>query len=563
MKKTKISDQQIAFIEFDLKNGDSKTKKIALQNLASLYRQGRFIPIDRLASVESQIVSLLLVIGQDKKVVRWALNALAQCGRWTTCQRYIESAIAIYAGEPEIEAAGAAALCKLLATHTDNIASLNKIDPKIWKLAALQACDPTRIDLSGIKINIQRDDKEILKLALITIGVNRDIEYLFDPKHSNGTFVRELCSHDDHIVQQYSVWAVAENARLNLDHLGLSFDNIDALRPNVQSKMYQLAAQRLPDLRRRLDIIVQGTCAHSSEAREGLAKGIRNKYFDGLESAIVPWFEQETERQIRANLAEHIAAHATECGPYLDIADRIFEDGDETLRGRILLGAEGTSLYGRLKSRHAPDLFSAVGDETDLVRLLRKAKGARSMPKKTVCMLLASPRGEKSLRLDEEVRDALQKLKLVERPSVEIELRSEWAVKLSDVTDHLLNSRPQIVHFSGHGGGGAILVEDQMGEGAPLTASGLAGLIEAVGNIECVVLNACNSADLSAAAVRHVKVAIGCDDTIDDSAAIAFTRSFYRSLAHGKDYKQSFKIAVADVNAQHGQAEARKYKILT
>ncbi|MDZ4055446.1 MAG: CHAT domain-containing protein [Polynucleobacter sp.] len=561
MKKKKISDQQAAFIESELKHGDSKARKVALQNLSALYRQGGVLGVEWITTVEAQIVSLLLVIGQDRKVVRWGLNALAQCGRWTTCQRYIESTLTMYSGDPEIEAAGAAALCKLLPSHTDQIDGLSKIDPRLWKLAALQTTDPRRIDLRGLKINVERDDEEILKLALITIGVNRDIENLFDPRHSNGTFVRELCAHDDPIVQQYSVWAVTENARLDLEHLGLSFDDIDGLRPNVQSKMYQLAAQRLPDFRRRLDLIVQGSYAESSEARVGLAKGVRRVFFDGLEAATLPWFEQETDRGIRGNLAEHIAAYASECGPYLDVAQQSFEE-DAGLRARILLGAEGTSFYGQLKSRQEPDLFSRIGDEGELTRMLRAAGEAKSVTKKTVCMLMAAPRDEKPLRLDEEVRDALQRLKLVEERRVDIELRSEWAVKLSEMTDHLLNAKPQIVHFSGHGGAGAIFLENEAGEAVPLSADGLAGIIDAVGNIECVILNACNSADLGAATKQYVKIVIGCDDTIADDAAITFTRSFYRSLAHGRDYRQSFKLAVADVNAQHGAIEAKKYKIL-
>jgi CHAT domain len=414
--------------------------------------------------------------------------------------------------------------------------------------------------LRDLKINVERDDKEILKLALITIGVNKDIEYLFHPRHSNGTFVHELCTHDDPIVQQYSVWAVTENARLDLQHLGLSFDHIEGLGPNVQSKMYQLAAQRLPDLRHRLDLIVEGSYANSLEAREGLAKGVRHSYFDGLETAVLPWFQHETAPVIRGHLAEHIAAYAADCGPYKDVAQQSFEE-DQTLRARILLGAEGTSLYGELKSHEEPDLFSRIGEKGNLSSLLKAARRLKSMPKKSVCMLMASPRGEAQLRLDEEVRDTVQKLKLVEEPAVEIELRVEWAVKLSEFTDHLLNSKPQIVHFSGHGGGGAIFFEDPLGMAAPLSADGLAGLIGAVGNVECVVLNACHSSDLGAATKPHVKVVIGCDNSIDDAAAVTFTRSFYRALAHGRDYESSFKIAVADVGAQNGPLEAEKYKI--
>src|ERR1700734_318980 len=112
MKRRKISDQQVAFVESELKHGDARAKKVALQRLSAQYRQGGFISGDRIGGVEAQIVSLLLVIGQDRKVVRWGLNALAQCGRWSTCQHYIEAAIRLYVGDPEIEAAGAAALCK-------------------------------------------------------------------------------------------------------------------------------------------------------------------------------------------------------------------------------------------------------------------------------------------------------------------------------------------------------------------------------------------------------------------------------------------------------------------
>lgn len=541
--------------------GDAKAQKIALQTISSLYRSGHFIPADRLAAIEGQIIYLLLSVGQDLKVIRWGLNALAQCGRWTTCKYSIESAIRLYAGNPEIEAAGAAALCKMLSGHTRDIEALNAIDPIIWKLAALQTCTPSRIDLSGIKININTDNVDVLKLALITIGVNRDIENLFDPKHSNGTFVRELCDHDDKIVQQYCVWAVTENSRLDLSHLGFSFDRIENLTPNVQSKMYQLAAEKLPDYQHRLNIIEQGSCAEHLEAREGLAKGVRKHYFDGLETAILPWFEQETDVRIRSSLAEHFAAFSDDCGPYFDKAEELFDD-EIGLRERILIGAEGKRLYGHIKGKDSPDLFSLLGDKHDLSEIIKNASRFKKMPQLNVCMLLASPKNETPLRLDEEIRDALEKLKLVNSPQVQLNIMHHMAVRLSDFTDHLLNTKPRIVHFSGHGGGGTILFEDAQGEGLPLTANALADIIDAVEGVECVILNACNSSDLASAVRPHVQVVIGCDDSIADDAAITFTKSFYRSLAHGRDYRQSFKIAVADVKAQNGPDEGDKYILI-
>lgn len=555
----KISEQQVALFEFELTRGDAKAKKVALQQISAAYRNGSYISGDRISDIEGRITSLLLVVGQDLKVVRWALNTLAQLGRWSTCQNYIEKALSLYEGNPEIEAAGVAALCRMLKVHTRDIEALGQIPPAIWKLAALQTSSAKNIDLGDLRINIQRDNKEILKLALIVIGLNKDIAHLFDPRHSNGTFVRELCRHDDAIVQQYSVWAVTENNNLTLEHLGLRFSEIEGLRPNVQSKMYQLAAQRVPDLRDRLDLIAKGSYSTSAEAREGLAKGVRDVYFDGVEEVIIPWFQQESVPGIRKVLVEHVAAYSDDCGPYADLARKIYDD-EPDLQKKILIGAEGTRLYGELKAAQQPDLLSFLDQKDDLVALLNASK-AMTIPKITVCMLLAAPRDEIRLRLDQEVRDIAEKIKLVKGPKVSVEIIPEWAVRISEVTDHLLNARPNVVHFSGHGEGGAIMVENEVGMSTPLNADGLSALIEAIGNIDCVVLNACFSDSIGIVLSKHVSCVIGCGDTIDDDAAVIFGRSFYRSLAHGRSYTEAYKIAVAEVLAQAGPDEAGKYRI--
>ena len=52
---------------------------------------------------------------------------------------------------------------------------------------------------------------------------------------------------------------------------------------------------------------------------------------------------------------------------------------------------------------------------------------------------------------------------------------------------------------------------------------------------------------------------IGCGDSIRDDAAIAFTRAFYRAIAHGNDYSQAFALARNDVRINCGDAEADKY----
>jgi hypothetical protein len=156
--------------------------------------------------------------------------------------------------------------------------------------------------------------------------VNRDIEHLFHPRHTNAAFVKHLGQHDDNVVQQYSVWSVIENRRLSFEDLGIPVDEIDNVAPNVQAKMYELIAGRDSDTRRRLDMTMHGSLHGSVEAREGLAKGIRKNYYDGLEEVTIDWFRGEQHKQIRELLIEHMGRFADTCGPYEDLVLEISEN---------------------------------------------------------------------------------------------------------------------------------------------------------------------------------------------------------------------------------------------
>jgi hypothetical protein len=339
-----------------LDRGDAKRKKVALQELCVLYRRGFILSAEETISFETTINGILLQDRQDLKVVRWCLNALAQFGHFTNSRIYVETALRSFAGHPEIEAAGVAALCHMFRGSVSDIEALAKIDPVIWKLAALQNTDPGKIQIGDVCIDIYVADPAVLRLGLITVGLNKDIENLFHPKHKNAEFVRHLGQHDDNVVQQYSVWSVIENRRLTFADLGIPLDSIERLAPNVQSKMYQLVAERDEDLRRRLDLTSRGSIAAPDDAREGLAKGIKDNYYDGLETVTIEWFQQEQHKPIRGILAEHVARFSDECGPYEDLALEINE-ADESLRGRLLLGAEGKPLYGKLKGTDSGRLF--------------------------------------------------------------------------------------------------------------------------------------------------------------------------------------------------------------
>jgi len=75
-------------------------------------------------------------------------------------------------------------------------------------------------------------------------------------------------------------------------------------------------------------------------------------------------------------------------------------------------------------------------------------------------------------------------------------------------------------------------------------------------------LSACFSEEVAKAVRSHVKWVIGCDNSIADKAAIAFSRAFYRALANGEDYEKAFRHARNEISLHGMSAEADKYKLI-
>jgi hypothetical protein len=85
----------------------------------------------------------------------------------------------------------------------------------------------------------------------------------------------------------------------------------------------------------------------------------------------------------------------------------------------------------------------------------------------------------------------------------------------------LLDYEPQIVHFSGHGGGEqGLALEDEAGQAQLVSADALARLFKLFeGKVECVLLNACYSEVQAEAICQHVNYVIGMNQAIGDKAA--------------------------------------------
>jgi hypothetical protein len=553
-----ITAEKTAFLKFELENGDDRRIKRALQDVSGLYRRGFQLNAEGRNAFQ-KLINGMVLSQRDLKVVRWCLNALARLGT-SESTRYIELSLKQHEDKPEIVAAAVAALSRLHNGNLIAVPCLKTVDPAIQTLAALQTTDSKKLNLSNFKINIDKSDVEVLKLALITVGLNKDIDNLFDPRHSNGQIVKILCQHEDNIVRQYCVWAVIENKKLNIQDLGISFSEIGKEPPNVQAKLLQLIAEQEPNYKLRHQIISDGSFNEHSEAREGMAKGLVYMYYDGLEEITIDWFNNEENAPVKGLLAEHFGRFSETCRPYEDKAIAIVE-AEPTLKSRILLGAEGKRLYGAIKASDiregTPDLFGNSFNLADLAGKQRLIKIGRKKMK--VLFLAASPLDQDSLRLDKEARDLREQLMLVQDRKIDLKIEHRWAVRTDQVQMEMLNHQPQILHFSGHGSVGELIFEDTFGNTAPVSAAVIAELISLCKGVRCLLLNACFSESIANLIGPPVEAVIGCDESIDDDAASGFSRAFYRALAHGHDYEIAYRLAKNDLRLNGFEKEARKY----
>ncbi|MEP2981624.1 MAG: hypothetical protein ABJO86_19195 [Lentilitoribacter sp.] len=180
-----------------------------------------------------------------------------------------------------------------------------------------------------------------------------------------------------------------------------------------------------------------------------------------------------------------------------------------------------------------------------------------------VLILNALPLDADRLRLDEAARELKTQMKLVEDPAKKLVINQAWAVRTTEIYTDLLNIKPRILQFSCHGSMGNLYFENSQGFAKSVSERTLVDLIKSIKPIECVLLIACNTLSIAEALAEHVDYVVGTNSEIDDDGAIAFTRSFYRSIAHGYDYETAFGQALVEIDLDHEDGERENYVMVS
>lgn len=163
--------------------------------------------------------------------------------------------------------------------------------------------------------------------------------------------------------------------------------------------------------------------------------------------------------------------------------------------------------------------------------------------KKTILFLAANPKNSSPLDLTGEVKGIEEGLQRSQKRDKFV-LEQVWAVTPGDVQRAMLDYRPQIVHFSGHGAGESdLILENAAGQAQFVKSAALAGLFKLFADkLECVVLNACYSEVQAMAIAHHIPYVVGMNQAVGDRAAKVFAVGFYNALGAGESFDFAYKL---------------------
>jgi len=160
-----------------------------------------------------------------------------------------------------------------------------------------------------------------------------------------------------------------------------------------------------------------------------------------------------------------------------------------------------------------------------------------------ILFFASNPEDVSKLSLDEEIRAITARIRTAEYRDV-FDLISRWAIRPADLMQELLENKPTVVHFSGHGSaaGELVLMDDSRGV-KKVSSATLAKLFHTLrDNIKVVFLNACYSKIQGQAIAEVIDCVVGMNSSIGDRAAITFAASFYSAISFGRSVKEAFDL---------------------
>jgi hypothetical protein len=124
-------------------------------------------------------------------------------------------------------------------------------------------------------------------------------------------------------------------------------------------------------------------------------------------------------------------------------------------------------------------------------------------------------------------------------------LKEEHGITSEQFQQFVINEKPHIVHYGGHGEKEGVVLEDET-----LDADILSNILQLSAKVQCVVLNACNSLAIAQDLAQHIPYVIGTQHVIDDRTAIAFAKGFYLGIVSNITIEEAFQSGIIAVKRE-------------
>lgn len=195
-------------------------------------------------------------------------------------------------------------------------------------------------------------------------------------------------------------------------------------------------------------------------------------------------------------------------------------------------------------------LNRALNVEPDNVQVLKakgdtKFKSERSMnsDKRKILFIAANPTNASRLQTDKEHRIIKAEMERGSHRDVFEFLQPQLAVTITELL-RAMNTRPNIVHFSGHGKTEGIVITKDDNKKQLLTNEILERLFKPLKDCtEIVVLNSCYSASQAEFISKLGMYVVGNNLPIGDDATISFAKGLYNGLGEGKSFEDAINDA--------------------
>lgn len=160
-----------------------------------------------------------------------------------------------------------------------------------------------------------------------------------------------------------------------------------------------------------------------------------------------------------------------------------------------------------------------------------------------ILFVTANPDDTTKLRLTKELKLIEQELQKAKYRDVFTFHKKELAT-IDDLSDGLLNYNPDFVHFTGHGTEKGIILHTENDNTLIINNKSLAQLFKLFSEkLACVFLNSCYSEEQAKVINKYIPNVIGMNDKVPEKPAIAFAKSFYKSIGAGRGLDFSFEFA--------------------